>query len=216
MPNDSGARTPRPLVRPTSGAGGATATILGALPPTEWTVFGQVRLPAARPGLQVAVGPQGVFVVDSRPQRRVGGRDELRPGGVRQDVVVGASRAAMAVAALSGLVPPRDVVPVVCFLGREVEPVVAGDVVVCSSRNLLAVLTGGPVVLDDARRQLLTMDLDASLGTPAGRRTRPRRWLRSQLLGLVLAALASVGLWQVAQAAAGPDRPAVSTSAAER
>jgi hypothetical protein len=208
MRYDSGQPSTRPVARPRT-VEGATAAILAALPPDEWTVFDGVRLAGRRTPLQVAVGPQGVFVVESRPRPRLGSRDEIRPGGVRQDVVVAATRCAVGVSALSGLVPARHIVPVVCFLGREVEPVVAGDVVICSSRNLLAVLTTGPVVLDEAQRQLLAMDLDTSIGVPAAapKRAPRRRWLRAQIFGLVIAASASVGLWGVVDSVSGPHLP---------
>lgn len=174
MQNDSGERPTRALVRPRTGGEGVTTTILGALPTSEWTVFDAVRLPGRRTPVQVAVGPQGVFVIESRRRPWVPARDELRPGGVRQDVVVAATRAAAAVGALTGLVEAKHVTAVVCFLGREVAPVVAGDVVICSSRNLLAILTSGAPVLDADRRQLVSLDLDTSIGTPA-RAAAPRQ-----------------------------------------
>lgn len=171
MANDSGDRPARALTRPRTSVGGATSTILGALPASEWTVFDGVRLPRRRTPVQVAVGPQGVFVVEAR-QRTWLGRDELRPGGVRQDLVVAAARAAHAVSGLTGLVAPTHVTPVVCFLGREVAPVVAGDVVICSSRNLLAILTTGMTVLGAELRQLVSLDLDASIGASPRRDRR--------------------------------------------
>ena len=219
MRNDSGQRPTSALAGPRAGGEHATTAILGALPAGEWTVFDRVRVAGRRTPLQVAVGPQGVFVVESRQRPRVPGREELRAGGVRQDVVVAAGGAAAAVAALTGLVEAWHVRPVVCFVGRELAPVVAGDVVICSSRNLLAVLTSGAAVLDADRRQLVALDLDTSIGA-SPRATRPgaprRGGRRAQLVGVVLACAASVGLWQVAQAAAGPDRPDAPTPTATR
>ena len=210
MRNDSGDQPTRALAGPRTSGEHATTTILGALPTGEWTVFDRVRVGGRRTPLQVAVGPQGVFVVESRQRPRLSARDELRPGGVRQDLVVAATQAAAAVAALTGLVEARHVRPVVCFVGRELAPVVAGDVVICSSRNLLAILTSGGEVLDADRRQLVALDLDTSIGVPprATRSGAPRRRrLRAQLFGVVLACVGSLGMWQVAQAAAGADRP---------
>jgi hypothetical protein len=220
MPNDSGEWPTRALVGPRTSGETATSAILGALPTHEWTIFDGVRLPGRRTPLQIAVGPQGIFVVESRQRPWMAGRDELRPGGVRQDVVVAAGRGANAVRSLTGLVDAKDVIPVVCFLGRELAPVVAGDVVICSSRNLLAILTTGTAVLDAEQRQLVALDLDTSIGAAprTGPRSAPprRRWLRAQLFGIVLACVGSLGLWQVADAAAGPDHPADSTSAVAR
>jgi hypothetical protein len=213
--NDSGERPTRSLVRPRISGEGATSAILAALPRSEWTVFDGVRLRGRRTPLQVAVGPQGVFVVESRPRTRVPGREPLRPGGVRQDVVVGAVSAAAAVGARSGLIETGHITPVVCFLGREVAPVVAGDVVVCSTRNLLAILTSGPAVLEADHRQLVALDLDTSIGTPP--RTAPRRrWLRTQVFGIALACAGSLGLWQFAAAAPGVTGPGETVSSIVR
>ena len=206
MPNDSGGRPTRSPVRPRISGEGATSAILAALPRSEWTVFDGVRVPGRRTPVQVAVGPQGVFVVESRTRARVPGREPLRPGGVRQDVVVAALRTAAAVSARSGLIDGRHVTPVVCFLGREVAPVVAGDVVVCSTRNLLAILTSGATVLEADQRQLVALDLDTSIGTPPRNAPR-RRWLRAQLFAVALACVGSLGLWQLADAAAGVAGP---------
>jgi hypothetical protein len=173
MPNDSGEWPTRSQVRPRTSGEGAASAILAALPRSEWTVFDGVRLRGRRTPLQVAVGPQGVFVIESRPRARVPGREALRAGGVRQDVVVAAVRAAAAIGAKSGLIQPRHVTPVVCFLGRELEPILAGDVVICSSRNLLAILTSGTTVLEPDLRRLVSLDLDTSIGTAP--RTAPGR-----------------------------------------
>jgi hypothetical protein len=217
MPDNLGDRPTKALPRPRTSGETATSAILGALPTDEWTVFEGVRLAGRRTPTQVAVGPQGVFVVESRQRPWLPARDELRPGGVRQDVVVGATRTAAAVNALTGLLEARHVTPVVCFLGREVAPVVAGDVVICSSRNLLAILTTGPGVLDADRRQLVAMDLDTSIGTaPRSARPRPRRWLRAQIFGLALACAGSLGLWQLTAHLAGPEHPAQAISSLVR
>lgn len=220
MPNESRERPTRSLVCPRSSGDGATSAILGALPSSEWTVFDGVRLPGRRTPVQVAVGPQGVFVVESRRRPWVPVRDELRLGGVRQDVVVRAVRAAAAVSAMTGLVEARNVTPVVCFLGREVVPVIAGEVVICSSRNLLAILTTGAAVVDDDRRRLVALDLDTSIGAspPTRSRTAPpkRRWLRAQLFGLALACVGSLGMWQIADAAAGAEGPGDAVAAIVR
>lgn len=175
MTNDSGQWPTRALARPRNSGEGATSAILGALPDDDWTVFEDVHLRGRRTPVQVAVGPQGIFVIESRRQRPFS-REELSAAGVRQDLVVRAARAAASVSAFTGLVEPKHVTPVVCFLGREVAPVVAGDVVVCSSRNLLAIMTTGACVLDAVTRQLVALDLDTSVGTPApGPTLRKRR-----------------------------------------
>jgi hypothetical protein len=177
MTNDSGQWPTRALARPRSGGDEATSAILGALPSSEWAVFDGVHLRGRRTPVQVAVGPQGVFVIEPRRQRLFT-REELCSAGVRQDLVVRASRAAASVNALTGLVQAKHVTPVVCFLGREVDPVVAGDVIVCSSRNLLAVMTARATVLDADTRHLVALDLDTSIGTPVRRPGPGRRRIR--------------------------------------
>jgi hypothetical protein len=109
----------------------------------------------------------------------------------------------------------------VCFVGREVAPVVAGDVVICSSRNLLAILTSGTEVIDTDRRQLVALDLDTSIGTAPsearpGARGPRRRWLRAQLFGVLLACVGSLGLWQMAAATGGPAGPTEALSSVVR
>jgi len=182
----------------------ATWQILAALPAAEWSV-----LASARTGLtaHIAVGPQGVFVIDPRPAPRWLRRDELRPDGVRQDVVVAATGAAVAVSRLTGLAAPFHVHPVLCFVGRDVELATAGDVFVCSTSNLLAALTSKPAALDQTEVRLVALELDASLGVPASAARRSRRWFGPQVAGLLLAVVASVGLWQAVDTAARSDGP---------
>jgi hypothetical protein len=121
---------------------------------------------------------------------------------------------------LTGLVEAKHVTPVVCFVGREVAPVVAGDVVICSSRNLLAILTSGMPILDADRRQLVSLDLDTSIGTSprtrSGSSPARRRWLRAQIFGVALACAGALGVWQLVDAAGGPASPGDAISAIRR
>ena len=161
MPDNSGQRLRRPE-RALSAE--AAAAVLGALP-SEWAVLTDVRLPGrTAPGLHLAVGPQGVFVIDTRPLPGLLRRDELNEAGVRQHVVVGVASAAFTVGRLCTLVPPSQIHPVLCFVGREVEPSAAGDVLLCSTRNLLGLLTSYPEVLELDEISLIALELDASLG----------------------------------------------------
>lgn len=201
----------------------ATRQILAALPEREWSVL--PARPWDRAGLTVhiAVGPQGVFVVDPRRTSRRLRRDELRPDGVRQDVVVGATAAAIAISRLTGLAAPAHVHPVLCFVGRDVELSTAGDVLLCSTSNLLAALTSMPEALDATEVRLIALELDASLGTsqaPAPRRQRKprRRWFGPELSGLIIAAVASVGLWQLVGTVGGSEdsAPVIGTVHASR
>ncbi|HEY0888995.1 MAG TPA: nuclease-related domain-containing protein [Nocardioides sp.] len=202
MPNDSGGR--RRTAERTYGVG-AVRQILSALPADEWAVLPDVRLPGhAAPALDIAVGPGGVFVVESRLVPRRLRRDDINEAGVRQDIVVSVTAAAFTVSRLSGLAGPAHVHPVVCFVGRELEPSSAGDVVLCSTDNLLAVLADPPRVLEPAESQLIALEVDAVSGARTPIVARRRRWFGPQFAGLVLAAVASVGLWQVVDGASQP------------
>lgn len=200
---DSGGRVRRTAER--AYGVGAVRQILGALPAGEWAVLADVRLPGhTAPSLDIAVGPAGVFVVESRLTPGRLRRDDINEAGVRQDIIVSVTAAAFTISRLSGLTAPAHVHPVVCFVGRELEPSTAGDVVLCSTDNLLAVLADPPEVLEAEEPRLIAMDIDAATGTRPSFVPRRRRRLGAQVAGLLLAAVASVGLWQVVDTAVQP------------
>lgn len=146
----------------------ATAEVLDGLPTAEWTVFHDVRWPGRRLANvdHVAIGPPGVFVIDSKNwSGSVGVRDNVlrHNGRKREPAVANAAEAALAVAGLTRLVGPDLVFPVLCFVRDEQVTGWARDVIVCSTANLKQMLLTRPRVLDaDVRRQVC-LDIDASL-----------------------------------------------------
>lgn len=145
-----------------------TAAVLAGLPRTEWTVFHDVRWPGRRLANvdHVAIGPPGVFVIDSKNwSGSVGVRDNVlrHNGRKREPTVANAAEAALAVAGLTRLVGPDLVFPVLCFVRDEQITGWARDVMVCSTANLQQMLLTRPRVLEaDVRRQVC-LDIDASL-----------------------------------------------------
>lgn len=127
----------------------ATAAVLDGLKSLGWHVFHDVAWPG-RPRANidhVAVGPGGVFVIDSKnwsgDVRVVGGT--LRQGSRRRErAVTAAAEAATAVAQpLQGL----PTTPVLCFVGPKPIEGLARNVLVCSTQNLAALLAAQPPVL---------------------------------------------------------------------
>ncbi len=122
------------------------------MPHLDWRVFHDPHWPHRRLASvnHVVVGPSGVFVIDVRDwdgEIEVEG-GTLRVDGQRREWAVTAAREAAQTlgAKVSGL-EPSIVRPVLC-LARS-EPVFgwAGDVMVCSTANLVSLMTARPVVL---------------------------------------------------------------------
>ncbi len=134
----------------------STAQFLAALPMGEWRVFHDVRWPGRRQANldHVVVGPSGVFVIDSKAWS---GSVEVRGGVLRQDghrrsrPVIAAAAGAMAVSELLPGVSIKAVKPVLCFVRDEPVFGWAGDVMVCSTHNLVTFLTSSPRLLDEAQ-----------------------------------------------------------------
>lgn len=151
-----------------------TARVLSQLPATSWTVLHDLHWPGRRFANvdHLVIGPPGVFVIDSKNWNgRVEVRhDVLRQNGrVRESAVAGAAEAALAVARLTTIVPPHQVFPVLCFVRDESLVGWARDVMVCSTDNLVEMLTSRRAVLTDPQRQQVALDLDASLRAATSR-----------------------------------------------
>src|SRR3954452_9111449 len=105
------------------GAAGEEGTAAGlhGLPAEQWVLFHDVRCPGRERANvdHVAVGPPGVFVIDSKNWT---GRIEVRDnsfwcGGRRQDrTVAAASEAALAIAGLLGAPASGTVHSALCFV----------------------------------------------------------------------------------------------------
>lgn len=118
----------------------------------------------------VVVGPSGVFVVNNAPwPGAVTFRDGrmLVSGVPHSDEVDQVAHVADGVRALLGDCP---VAAVLCLVHGESVTGVAGEVAVCSTENMLDLLTQLPAVLDPATQQHVSRVVGAALA-PAGPRT---------------------------------------------
>lgn len=147
---DKAARLERSAALWEQGAAGevAVATALAALP-ADWVVLHDLAWPGRqRANLDhVVIGPGGVFVVDAKNwSGRVEVRDQVltQNGRRREDAVSSVTAAAIAVQAL---VSPLDCVGVLCFVRDEEVNATSSNVTVCSTANLVGVLTSRPPVL---------------------------------------------------------------------
>lgn len=152
-----------------------TAEALAALPAHEWTVFHDVPWPGrARANIDhVAVGPTGVFVIDSKHwSGAVTVRDGvLRQNGYRRDKTVsGAVEASSAVHSLLPSVRRKDVHPVLCFVRDEPLRELIGTVVVTSKAALVRDLQVRPLVFLPEERERIAWELELCL---AGGMRRP-------------------------------------------
>jgi hypothetical protein len=153
----------------------ATGAVLDQLRAQGWFVMHDVRWPG-RPRANIdhiAVGPGGVFVIDSK---NWAGRVSVEAsvlkqnGRQREAAVVGAAEAALAITAILGQMPSTGVL---CFVRDEQLSGWARDVMVCTTANVVQMLTSRPPVLHlDAVARVrvqLTRALAPATGTsPAG------------------------------------------------
>ena len=153
----------------------ATAAALDALPRQYWTVLHDVAWPG-RPRANidhVAVGPPGVFVIDSK---NWSGAVTLSSGVLRQSgrsrasSVAGVEEATQAVAAL--LLPTGAAVArgVLCLTGEGQASGTAGTVAVCSAEDLSGYLLGLPPTVQETSLPGLAEHVKSRL-EPADART---------------------------------------------
>lgn len=212
---------------------GESARALAALPELDWRVFHDVHWPGRRYANvdHVAVGPGGVFVIDSKAwSGDIAVADGiLRQNGRRRERhVLAAIDAAMAVAELVPGLDPKTVKPVLCF-DRD-EPVFgwSREVMVCSTVNVATLLNSCPAVLDGPTRRATAESLAQSLRQATdpivpvppkhqlrkkghgARVTRPHRVLIRSAVSIVFALVAvfalAVGLPRVASVVADTAR----------
>lgn len=145
----------------------ATARALTALP-KDWVVLHDVRWPGRRFANidHVIVGPAGVFVVDSKlwAGTLTVINEVLRQNGFKRETAVAA--VADSAIAVSELVPGLDpylVKPVLCFVRDQEVTGSVRDVLVCSTTNIVATLTGRASLLDEAGRRRVLAALEQSL-----------------------------------------------------
>ncbi len=119
--------------------------------PDGWVVLHDLAWPGRpRANLDhVVIGPGGVFVVDAKNwSGRLEVRDQvlLQNGRRREPTVASAAEAAIAVQALMPV--PNLCMGVLCFVRDEPLTGWARDVMVCSTVNVVEMLTSRPHVLD--------------------------------------------------------------------
>ena len=160
-------------------ADGETLTrLLGELSSEGWRVFHDVRWPGrGQAGIDhVIVGPSGVFVIDTKSWD---GHVEVKGGALRQDGrrrarhVIASAAAAMAVGELVPGLSIKAIHPVICF-DRE-EPIFgwSGDVMICSTDNIITFLTSRPRALDEAQMTEVAEALAISLDCASAKMPPP-------------------------------------------
>lgn len=168
----------------------AVARALEALP-EGWVAVHDLAWPGRqRANLDhVVVGPGGVFIVDAKNwSGRIEVRDQvvMQDGRKRESTVVSAVEAAIA---LQALVPSTALcTSVLCFVRDEPLSGWARDVMICSTQNLVAMLTSRPAVLsqDDVRACVEAVRAGTVRTSSAPRAKRPARPRKKSRPGVAL------------------------------
>ena len=124
----------------------ATTRALDALPSGAWHEMCDVRCPARRVANldHIVVGRSGIFVIDSRDWT---GKLEVTPealtedGSARQGTITRAADSALALTEVMPGLDLKHVTPVLCFDRDEEISGRVGDVLVCTTANVVEVLT---------------------------------------------------------------------------
>ena len=156
----------------------AVADALAQLPTETRTVFHDVRWPGRRYANvdHIVVGPPGVFVVDAKNwSGQVAVKDDVlrQNGRSRERDVAAAAEAGLAVGGLVPLLGPNLIQPVLCFVRDDELSGSARDVTVCSTSNLVRMLTSRPAVLAPDQVSRLSLDLDLGLRNAASSASNP-------------------------------------------
>ena len=200
----------------------AVPDALSALPEIGWVVVAGEQWPTASLGPEdrVVIGPGGVFVVvtvevGARPATVLLDAPWL-DGEFRGDLVERAAEAGAAVLAMVPGVAPEHVRPVLCFAQESMLLERCDEVLVCSTANLVSLLTSRLPVLNTRQVHILHARLRAGMRRTAAslRQVPPQRApeesgrSRSRLLvaggAVALALLVAAGL---ALAAVELERP---------
>ncbi|MEG2414475.1 MAG: nuclease-related domain-containing protein [Kiritimatiellia bacterium] len=123
--------------------------------PMGWTVFNGIVLPDGRDIDHLAVGPQGLFVIETKHwsgQIAVEQGQILANGRAVAKSPIVQVRHAMNQVAETVTVSQGALRGILCFVGRHFMDgaVNADEILVCSHLNLVAELTRGPILLDAA------------------------------------------------------------------
>lgn len=121
--------------------------------PASWTILNGLILPDGRDVDHVAIGPQGVFVIETKHWSGEvsveDGRILANGRPIARSPIVQVRHAMAAIGAIAAL-PPGALHGVLCFAGRQFADgaVHVDEVLICSHLGLSAALTLGPAVLD--------------------------------------------------------------------
>ena len=123
--------------------------------PASWTILNGVLLPDGRDVDHVAVGPQGIFVIETKHwsgEVSVAGAQILANGRPLERSPVEQVRRAVNAVARAAEVRPDALHGVLCFAGPQFAdtPTHADEVFVCSYLDLVSAISLGPAVLDAA------------------------------------------------------------------
>jgi hypothetical protein len=165
-----------------------TARVLTSLG-SDWVALHDVRWPGRRLANvdHVLVGPGGVFVIDSK---NWSGRITMNGGHLRQNgysrekTAAGAADAALAVGERISAYAAW-VHPVLCFVRQDHLSGCCREVMVCSSANLVEMLTTRPVFSRRNTSTTCTGSWTPSLGALRRRRRRCARFSAACLHGAV-------------------------------
>ncbi len=123
--------------------------------PSEWTIFNGILLPNGKDIDHIAIGPQGIFVIETKHWKgsvTIANGQVLAEGRVIQNSPIVQLRRAMTQVANVIEAPIESLNGILCFVGCQFADgrVQADEVQVCSHLGLLDTLTEGPVILDAA------------------------------------------------------------------
>ena len=150
-----------------------TTMVLSELERDGWTVLHDVAWPGRRRGriAHVVVAGDQVYVIDAKTWAgsvTVTGGTLRHNGRDRQRAVTGVSSAAQAIASLAPTIPAATVQPVLCLERDEWVREQFGDVMICSTHNLVSLLRARPETRPDFQLVDLLGQLESALRTQAG------------------------------------------------
>ena len=123
--------------------------------PASWTILNGVLLPDGRDVDHVAVGPQGLFVIETKHwsgEVTLSGAQILADGRPLSSSPIEQVRRAVNAVARAAEARPEALRGVLCFAGPQFAdaPAHVDEILICSHLDLVSALTLGPAVLDAA------------------------------------------------------------------
>ncbi len=121
--------------------------------PGEWTIFNGVYLPTGKDVDHIAIGPQGIFIIETKYWKgevSVGNGQILAEGRVVSRSPIVQVRHALRAIAEVAEVDVNALRGVLCFAGHQFagNPVEVDEILVCSHQDLIKLISSGATVLD--------------------------------------------------------------------